>query len=113
MSFRKPQAQSGKFQRWEKVLALRTIDALPKKPGGKRYSNPELAEIVTKTLKRPMTKETIRKWLKNRETILNQPEALEDSGTRKVKQCHLLPGDEVEFELEMEHQFFARLLTNV
>ena len=67
MSFRKPQAQSGKFQRWEKVLALRTIDALPQKPGGKRYSNPELAEIVTKTLKRPMTKETIRKWLKNRD----------------------------------------------
>ena len=71
MSLRKPQAQSGQFQRWEKVLALRTIDELPQKPGGKRYSNPELAQIVTNTLKRPMTKETIRKWLKNREAILN------------------------------------------
>ena len=85
MSFSKSQRENNHLDRKAKFDVLQAINEIKPKPGGKKRSNREMAEILSEKLGRTMTHTTVGTLRKKAELIKKQPEANDDSNRWRYK----------------------------
>ena len=107
LSLSKNQRENYHLDRKAKVDVLQAInEALSKpKPGGKKWSNRDLAEILTKKLGRNMTHTTVGNLRKKAALVKKQPEADGESNRwryKKNRQFRLLSKEMLQFESDLE-----------